>query len=51
MQYYQVYVFEQDKGNRGKAKREQGRGKEVEKKQMRRNEERERVCERERKLV
>ena len=41
MQYYQVYVFERDKGNRGKAKREQGRGKEVEKKQMRRNEERE----------
>ena len=35
-------MFERDKGNRGKAKREWGREKEVEKKEMRRNEERER---------
>ena len=42
MQYYQVYVFERDKGNRGKAKREQGREKEVEKKEIRTTEKSER---------
>ena len=42
MQYYKVCVFERDKGNRGKAKREWGREKEVEKKEMRRYDDRER---------
>ena len=41
MQYYKVCVFERDKGNRGKAKREWGREKEVEKKDIRTNEKRE----------
>ena len=42
MQYYKVCVFERDKGNRGKTKREWGREKEVEKKEMRRYDDRER---------